>query len=206
MSRAARRIGVEENADFETRRMIILREAARAYTSHGAEGISMNELARRLNVTKPALYHYLSGKDQIISECVAQAEERLGEIFAMAEREGRSGLEKLELIARAYCTLVTDDFGRFMVLLDLNTLKPSTRQGHLEMQADFRRRTEQLIEQCMREGSIAPGNPKVFCFALVGALNSLARWYKRDGALTLDEVARALFDTFIEGVRRREAC
>ena len=200
-SRAARRIGVSQNANFDLRREIILREAARAYTDSGPDRISMDQLARRLKVTKPAVYHYVSGKDEIISECIAAGLIRLKGIFAHIDENEGTGMHKLEILIRDYARLVTDDFGRCLILLDLGSLKPKSRRQHLQAQQQLRRKFEELVLSAADDGSINPCHAKVLGFAILGAVSSLARWYRPDGEMTLDQITCELCRVLRQGMQ-----
>ena len=68
--RSARRIGAEHGADFDGRLEIILREAARAFNENGVKATSIDDVAKRLGVTKPAIYHYVPSKNDLIAECL----------------------------------------------------------------------------------------------------------------------------------------
>jgi AcrR family transcriptional regulator len=50
------------------KKQAILEKAAELIIEAGFQGASVNELARRLNVTKPTLYHYIPSKDDIALE------------------------------------------------------------------------------------------------------------------------------------------
>jgi AcrR family transcriptional regulator len=50
------------------KKQAILETAAELIIEAGFQGASVNELARRLNVTKPTLYHYIPSKDDIALE------------------------------------------------------------------------------------------------------------------------------------------
>ena len=55
----------------------------------------------------------------------------------------------------------------------------------------------------MRDGSIAPGDPKMVTFALTGALNWIARWYDPEGPLSPDEIADGCLAVLLHGLAPR---
>src|SRR6266496_5359767 len=70
--------------DPETKREAVLQTAAQLFLEKSYGRTSMNDVAERLNITKPALYHYFNNKEDILLECyrlgVGLIEETLNEI------------------------------------------------------------------------------------------------------------------------------
>jgi len=56
---------------------------------------TLTEVAERLNITKPALYNYFRGKDEILFECWAMGQERVDDFIAGINAEGGTGLGRL---------------------------------------------------------------------------------------------------------------
>ena len=67
--------------DPATKRVAVLETAAQLFLEKSYTRASMNDVAERLRITKPALYHYFQNKEQILIECyrmgVALIEETL---------------------------------------------------------------------------------------------------------------------------------
>ncbi|MDJ0653111.1 MAG: TetR/AcrR family transcriptional regulator [Xanthomonadales bacterium] len=198
--RAARRIGVDQGADFEQRRRIILREAARAFNEKGVENTSLDDIAARLNVTKPALYHYVSSKDEFVSLCLAQAMEDNQRLLEEAGQRGGTGLEQLIYIFERWVQGVVSDFGRSIVLVDLRTLSDASRREHRKAQRQLLRSVESIIQRGIEDGSVRRCSPAVMALSLIGLFNSPARWYREDGGLSIEEIAQELMALLTNGV------
>ena len=54
---------------FNLKRTALLKEAARAFSSQGYHATSLDDVAKTLGVTKPALYYYIKNKQEILFEC-----------------------------------------------------------------------------------------------------------------------------------------
>src|SRR5215831_2123417 len=72
--------------DPATKREAVLETAAQLFIEKSYGRASMNDVAERLRVTKPALYHYFQNKEQILLECyrlgTGLIEETLNDIAA----------------------------------------------------------------------------------------------------------------------------
>src|ERR1700728_1277873 len=57
----------QRNQDIK--RDAVLQTAAHMFLEQGYRRTSMSELAKRLKITKPALYYYFRNKEEILVEC-----------------------------------------------------------------------------------------------------------------------------------------
>src|SRR3954467_15327675 len=55
--------------DPETKRDAVLQTAAQLFLEKSYGRTSLNDVAERLSITKPALYHYFANKEEILLEC-----------------------------------------------------------------------------------------------------------------------------------------
>ena len=188
-SREARRLGVAEGADREGRRMIILREAARLFTINGFADTKVIELARSLGVTKPTVYHYVESKEEMIFEVLRIGNERNTELLREARKSADTGLGQLECFLRGYAEAIIDDFGKCVILADPRTLSGRLQELHYAAYRLVLDELNDIIRRGIDDGSIRPCEPHLLTFALMGAFNSLSRWYRNDGPLSIDEVA-----------------
>ncbi len=60
-----------------------------------------------------------------------------------------------------------------------------------------------LIREGVQDGSIHPCDPKMTAFALAGALNWIAHWYREDQSLSGAQIAEAFVTVFEAGLRPR---
>src|SRR3974390_1581492 len=55
--------------DPASKREAVLRTAAQLFLEKSYGRTSLNDVAARLNITKPTLYHYFHNKEEILLEC-----------------------------------------------------------------------------------------------------------------------------------------
>lgn len=88
--------------DERLKRFAILRTAAELFNERGFCETSLNELAKRLNVTKPSLYYYVKNKDDILLQILNQATIECTPAMPLAEQSGLSGLGKRKMVDDNY--------------------------------------------------------------------------------------------------------
>ncbi len=164
----------------------------------------MNDVADRLNITKPALYHYFDNKEDILIECYRLGVGLIDEILNETADHCGTGLQKVEAFIRSYATVMTVNFGRCVMRLDEGDLTSGARA---EVRAHKRRidsRLRSFLEQGVEDGSIAPCDPKITAFSIAGALNWICMWYEPDGVLSPAEIAAQFERTLTQGLAARK--
>src|SRR3954449_10061035 len=70
----------------------------------GAQGVSVNAIAKQLGVSGPALYRYFAGRDELLTELVVDAYDDLAEAVgdAAPRTRRRPTRDRLQALARAY--------------------------------------------------------------------------------------------------------
>ncbi len=179
---------------------MILREAARAFTENGVQNTSIDDVAARLGVTKPALYHYVSSKDELILQCLQTGMEELGGLMKEAQALNGNGLDKLRFLFRRWAEFAVTDFGRAIELIEAHSLEEDSREEYLAVHRSLLHHIEDFVSEGISDGSIRACTPAVTALALVGVFTSPARWYRPEGPLILDRVIDELIGLMEKGI------
>ena len=185
---SAKRAQVSPWAPFEDRRRArdekkyaVLRMAAQLFLDVGYHRATLNDVATRLNITKPALYNYFRSKEEILEECCRLGQQMADDAIAEIDQAGGDGLTKLRKLIRGYALLMTIDFGMCLVRLDDREL---SEEAYARVRAEKRQDDmafRKYIAAGIADGSIVECDPKIAAFAVAGSLNWIGHWY-RDGA------------------------
>jgi AcrR family transcriptional regulator len=166
----------------------------------------MDHVAAAVGVTKPLLYTYFGNKERLYLACMEPAAQGLQEAVAGAVAEAESPADALGLGVRAFFEFVDRDHDAWRVLFD------ETLPGGGEVArraAEHRERLEAAVASLVtarlpggRRGRAAV-EVEALSTALLGAAESLARWWLRSGALSASQAAELLIDTVEPGLRAR---
>src|SRR6202021_1279958 len=117
----------QRNQDIK--RDAVLQTAAHMFLEQGYRRTSMSELAKRLKITKPALYYYFRNKEEILVECYRAGISYIENLLKETSGNQGTGLRKLSLYVETYAeALISHDFGRCLAMLDESELSPATRR------------------------------------------------------------------------------
>jgi len=99
------------------------------FLEQGYRRTSMSELAKRLEITKPALYYYFRNKEQILVECYRAGITLIETLLDKALVSRGTGLTKIKAYIEAYAkSVVLYDFCRCVAMIHENELSPETRK------------------------------------------------------------------------------
>jgi AcrR family transcriptional regulator len=181
----------------------VLQVAVKLFNERGYDGTSMEDLARRLGITKSAIYHHVRGKEELLRLAVDRA---LDGLFAVAaEVEGMSGpaIDRLERLVRGSVTVLADRLPFVTLLLRVRGNTRVERQA-LARRRDFDQLVAKLVQQAEAEGDVRPDvDPLITSRLLFGMVNSLIEWYRPRGGTNRRELADAICTIAFDGLRRR---
>lgn len=137
--------------EASNKREAILEAALRLFAEHGVDSASMADIARAVGITKGTLYHYFSGKIEILEELMSathyssdQVAEAMSAAGPLEERLTRLAQDYLDAI----CT--KPDLGHVLLRESLGTAKHSATE---QIKAKFVRRymsRVEVLEACLR--------------------------------------------------------
>src|SRR5580700_127897 len=190
--------------DPATKREAVLQTAAQLFLEKSYGRTSLNDVAERLNITKPALYHYFRNKEEILLECYRWGTGLIEESLAEIAGHCGTGLEKVAAFIYSYAQVMTVNFGRCVMRLDEGDLSSKARDEVRAYKRKIDRRLRSFIQDGIRDGSIAPCDPKIAAFSIAGAVNWMCVWYEPAGPLSAEEIASQLARTLTQGLARRK--
>lgn len=182
----------------------LLQVAVKVFNERGYDGTSMDDLSKKLGITKSAIYYHVASKDELLQLAVDRA---LDGLFAAAEeamdKEGRA-VERLEHLIRSSVAVLVDRLPFVTLLLRVRGNTAVERRA-LARRREFDHLVSELVAQAAAEGDIRPDvDPAVTGRLLFGMVNSLIEWYKPRGGMKRDELAQAVCDIAFGGLRAHQ--
>lgn len=189
----------------DLKRSLIMREAAAAFRRFGFHNVSLDEVTKSLEISKPTLYTYFPTKEQLLFECHSLALDLGDRSVEHANRVGRNGLDRIVQMLDHYVRQLTGDAGAMTVLTDLHALTPEHRDEIRKRRDRFDRVLRRWVQEGIDDGSIHPGDPALTVMVFMGAVNWLHAWFSHAGPRSGDEVAEHFSRIFGRGLAAEPA-
>nr|WP_239121847.1 TetR/AcrR family transcriptional regulator [Corynebacterium minutissimum] len=176
----------------------VIRAAVRVFTARGYDATSMDNVASELGISKSALYHHISSKEEILELTVVQALSRLEAVAEeMAEADVSAGA-KVRGLLRGSIEVLCSDPKSVALLLRLRGNSEVERSA-LERRRILTRSVIPLVAAAQEEGAIRSDvDASLLTRMIFGMINSTSDWYEPEGRLDADELA-ATFESVVFG-------
>ena len=186
--------GRRRRRDHGSKRDAVIRTAARAFDERGYHNTSLDDIAAALGVTKPTVYYYVSNKEQLLFECFRAGLEPIRAALRRAEAAPGTGRDRLREVIRDYAVAIASEYGWCMVRAEHQDLGSELSAEVRTLKSEIDRGIRRLLQAGTADGSIAVADPKLAAFAIAGALNWIAHWYRTGRSLSAEQVA----ETFVQ--------
>ncbi|MDD2545038.1 MAG: TetR/AcrR family transcriptional regulator [Burkholderiaceae bacterium] len=187
----------------EAKRQAVLSAAAQLFNERGFHATSLDDIAARLQVSKPTLYYYVKNKEEILLGCVRQGLQMTIEGIEASRAAGGKAIDQLMACMQVYARIVMQDFGMCLIRVGDEELSPDSRQELRRLKSEIDQAFRRLVAEGVAEGSLPPCDPKMTAFVIAGALSWVGRWYQPGGAYTPEQVADQCIATLCQGILKR---
>jgi TetR/AcrR family transcriptional regulator, cholesterol catabolism regulator len=186
-----------------SRRAEICRTAAQLFRDRGFDATSVSDVARALGMTKAGLYHYFESKEALLFEIMSYGLDRVRDEVVVPIRAIRDPEERLHQILMRHASIATQGRGAVTHLGDeIRALPPASRRQLEERMRKYVDLVRDTLAELKAAGRLRDVDPTVAAFSLIGMILWLPRWFRQDGRLTQQQVAKELAKLALGGLLR----
>ena len=184
----------------ETRRLEILRAAARVFRRSGVAAAGMREIAEEADLSPGNLYYYFAGKDELLFFCQDRTVDRMLEAAKAARASSLPAADQLRAVIRAHLHYTLEEPEGATAHLEIDMLADDFRRTIIEKRDKYEHAVRALIVKGVKRGEFAPCDAALVARAILGALNWTSRWYRPDGVQSVAAIAAGLADYLVRGI------
>ncbi len=189
--------GLDRSVRFQK----VIDTAAELFHKKGFKSATLDGLAKELELSKTALYHYVSSKEHLLSMVYGQAFEKIFERIHEISAMDAPPDEKLRLILRNHIKNITiKNAALFSVFFAEENQLPKEDFKKIQME---KRKYSQIIEEIIKDGValsiFRPTDPRLQANAILGMCNWVYKWYRPNRAIYSPDHVAEHFITLLEG-------
>ncbi len=181
------------------RRQEILHAALRAFKERGYHATTLDDIAERIGVRKTALYHYFPDKEAILYECHRESLTELERLMKEA-RELDTASEQLAHVIREHVRVMTDTLEGSPLAFEVTAFSPERQKEMIAARDRYEHELRRIIDRGIEEGEFRRVDSKIAVFAVLGAINWIARWYSPEGSVHAPELGAQFAEHLVGGL------
>ena len=172
------------------------------FNARGYDATTMEDIAGATGMTKSAVYHHVSGKEELLRLAVGRA---LTALFAVLDEPAATTgppADRLEHVVRRSAQVLVELLPYVTLLLRVRGNTQTEREA-LARRREFDRRLSALVQDAIDAGQVRGDvDPRLVTRLLFGMVNSLTEWYRPDGPHGPGELGDAVVALAFDGLRR----
>lgn len=181
----------------------MLQIIVQVFTDHGYDAATLELIAKRLGLSKSAVYHHFTSKAEMLEIALKRVLDSLEAVFSAPEAIEGPAIERIRYVVRGATQVACEERAYLMLLLSLRGNSEVERHA-MERRRGFDKMLRELFELSLTEGTlradIDPGIAERFTFGLI---NSIVEWYRPDGRFNPEQIADSVI-LFMRGGLRPE--
>ena len=180
----------------------IIRAAAETFYQKGYGATTTQDIADAVGMLKGSLYYYITAKEDLLYEIIDEVHEVLAKnLEVVAAMDGDPLARIWTLVHHNVIVNAQNLINSAVFFRDFSALTGRRRKHILALRDKGDTMLRELIAEGQAKRSIrADVDPKLAATAINTMCNALYHWYKPDGALTPEEVARSYADMAVGGL------
>ena len=174
--------------------------AADLISSEGYQGTSLQKIADKVGVHKSTLFHYIKSKKDLLVHIVEQSGNNLtANLEKISSFEESEPAAKLRAAFENHLSSVIEDIGGLNIYLyEMKMLPPKYRKIYTQKRKNYEKYFENIVTEMKDRGYFEGLDAKIVTFGILGMVNSIPRWYRPEGRLTIKEVSDILFKIIVK--------
>ncbi len=184
----------------ERRRAEILHAALRAFREQGYHATTLDDIAEHVGVRKTALYHYFPDKEAILYECHRESLAEVRRLMTIAGKSAESASERLALVIKEHVRVMIETLEGSPLAFEVTALSPERQTEIIRARDKYERGLRKIIDGGVKAGEFRQVDSKLAVFAILGAINWIAKWYRPDGAVQAPELGEQFANYLVGGL------
>jgi TetR/AcrR family transcriptional regulator, cholesterol catabolism regulator len=188
------------------RRDEVLAAAERLFSDRGYEATSVRDIADAVRLKAGSLYAHIETKEDLLWAILTHAADRFFRAVQPIAESNLVTLEKLKRVIAAHVRVITDSASAAAIYTtEWRHLSEPRRSQFAARRDEYERMIRGLVRDGIREGSLADLDEKFATLLILSSMNWIYQWYRPDGPMTPDDIARKLTEMLFSGLRRAGA-
>ncbi|MFC1858329.1 TetR/AcrR family transcriptional regulator [Thermodesulfobacteriota bacterium] len=168
----------------------ILKHAAALFKEKGYNGVTMDQIAQAMGLSKLSIYYYFESKEDLLFSINDIAHSRLLKNMDKILPADHDPAKKLKMALINHINILLSELSpETAALRQHHSLSPENRQRLIKKRDKYDRKFQQVIVDGIKQGVFIDCNPKLAYFAIIGSAGHIVHWYSPGGKFSIEQIA-----------------
>ncbi|HUL29486.1 MAG TPA: TetR/AcrR family transcriptional regulator, partial [Thermodesulfobacteriota bacterium] len=184
----------------------ILEAATILFASKGFDGTSVRDIAQKVGLSVPGMFHYYSSKEEILYEIMTlfmdTAYQKIMEIYGV----DIDPTDKLSEICKFYVEQYAGHKHQLTILAsERRSLAPEHQRICIAKERDYVKALTNLFKELTKRRRLKAIDHSILAFIFFGMVHWTYQWYnpKAKGGIGPNELGRIMSEVFLRGILRK---
>jgi AcrR family transcriptional regulator len=176
--------------------------ATRLFRRRGYHATSMQDLGEALGMNRGSLYHYITGKDELLWAILNRALDLLEQRVLPVLETDAPAVDRVRDAIREHLRVAADHADELsLIQIELRALDAGRQREIIGRRDAYEARWRSAIQSGIADGSLRPFDVRLAGIGILSACNWFTQWYRPDGRQSVDEIADGFAELFLAGLR-----
>ncbi|MGR9050038.1 TetR/AcrR family transcriptional regulator [Halobacillus faecis] len=174
----------------------IIQTSLELFDRHGFHGVSVKQIVQQTNTSKGGFYHHFQSKDELLFVIHDTFITYVLKEAQAANVTHSSPIPKVQAIIQSFVQVFDLYKPHISVFYQESLyLKPAYEEEIKGKRDEFKRMVFDVIAEGQESGHFRRELPlEITGMAILGMVNWIYKWYRRDGTYTIDQIAEVFTD------------
>lgn len=185
--------------DDNSRRMELVRIAARLFRDQGYERTTVRDLGDAAGLQSGSLFYHFRTKEDILVAVMALGITSTTEDLERALAEAATLRDKLAALFQVHLhSLLGDNQAALEVMLyEWRSVSDAARPGLIELRDRYEALWQQVLDEAAAAGLINT-DTHLLRLTMLGSVHWTVQWYRKDGGLTVEQLAEHMLSLVLK--------
>lgn len=200
-------VPINNSKSFEDKKREILEVSVEIFSERGYRATGLRDIAERVGLRQPSLYHYFPSKEVILVELYEQVmEDSIQAVSFVAQKGLEPDVAFREVLEERIRYMCLNQRLVRIFFEEEAELPPQLTKKLRRRQREYEDVYVSLLEAGVKKGKFQLSTtPRIALYALLGAVNWSYRWYNPEGSLSVEKLASDIADMLMRGIERNRA-
>jgi AcrR family transcriptional regulator len=162
----------------------------------------MQDLGEALGMNRGSLYHYITGKDELLWAILNRALDLLEQRVLPVLETDAPAVDRVRDAIREHLRVAADHADELsLIQIELRALDAGRQREIIGRRDAYEARWRSAIQSGIDDGSLRPFDVRLAGIGILSACNWFTQWYRPDGRQSVDEIADGFAELFLAGLR-----